>query len=68
MQTTNLWNFIRKTSDPVKTAAFEHGKAMPVQVLDMQDYEKLLGLVGQPTYRSPVVVQAVAGSSPVAHP
>jgi hypothetical protein len=44
-QTANLWDFIRATIDPDKTRAFNDPRVQPLQVLTIEDYEKLLGLV-----------------------
>lgn len=44
MQTRNLWDFLRAKMDKAK-AAPPSDTVQPLQVLDISDYEKLLGLV-----------------------
>jgi hypothetical protein len=45
MQSSNLWEYLRETIDPDKTRAFQDKRVQPLQVLTVDDYEKLLGLV-----------------------
>jgi hypothetical protein len=45
MQSSNLWEYLRQTIDPDKTRAFQDERVQPLQVLTVDDYEKLLGLV-----------------------
>ncbi len=44
MQTRNLWSYMRESVDPAKTSSFERSRVQPLQLLDIADYEKLLGL------------------------
>ena len=45
MQSSNLWDYLRQTIHPDKTRAFQDNRVQPLQVLTIDDYEKLLGLV-----------------------
>ena len=42
--TRNLWSYVRESIDPVKTSSFGTARVQPLQLLDIADYEKLLGL------------------------
>jgi hypothetical protein len=45
MQTRDLWGYLRDSIDPVKTRSLGRGKVQHLQLLDLEDYEKLLGIV-----------------------
>jgi hypothetical protein len=45
MQTPNLWGYIRDAQDPTKTASLNDKRVQPLQVLSIEDFEVLLGLV-----------------------
>jgi hypothetical protein len=44
-QSEHLWSFIRSTKDPQKTASLEAPTVQPLQVLDIEAFEKLMGLL-----------------------
>jgi hypothetical protein len=43
-QTPRLWEYVRTTTDPQKTAALADPRVGPLQVLAIDDYEMLMGL------------------------
>jgi hypothetical protein len=45
MQTTNLWGYIRSSMDVRKAASLAQSRVQPLQLMDIEDYEKLMGLV-----------------------
>jgi hypothetical protein len=45
MQTRNLWEYLHAKMDKTKTAPMSDPRVQPLQVMDISDYEKLLGLV-----------------------
>jgi hypothetical protein len=45
MQTPNLWDYIREAQDPTKTTSLNDKRVQPLQVLSIEDFEVLLGLV-----------------------
>ena len=45
MQTRNLWEYLHAKMDKTKAASLADPRVQPVQVMDISDYEKLLGLV-----------------------
>lgn len=45
MQTRNLWEYLHAKMDKAKAAALADSRVQPLQVMDISDYEKLLGLV-----------------------
>jgi hypothetical protein len=45
MQTSTLWDFVRREMDPAKSRALKDPRVQPLQVLTIDDYEKVLGLV-----------------------
>lgn len=45
MQTPNLWGYIRDAQDPKKTAPLVDKRVQPLQVLSIEDFEVLMGLV-----------------------
>jgi hypothetical protein len=44
-QTSTLWDFLRREMDPNKISAFSNERVQALQILTIDDYEKLLGLV-----------------------
>ncbi|MGA9876886.1 MAG: hypothetical protein WBQ21_13880 [Solirubrobacteraceae bacterium] len=44
-QSENLWGYLRETIDPDKTASLTADRVQPLQVLDIEGYEKLMGLL-----------------------
>jgi len=45
MQTRNLWEYLHAKMDKTKAAPLADPRVQPLQVMDISDYEKLLGLV-----------------------
>ncbi len=45
MQTRNVWSYIRNKIEPATARTLAADKVQPLQLLDISDYEKLLGLV-----------------------
>jgi hypothetical protein len=45
MQTQNLWGYLNEAMDKAKTASLAEPRVQPLQVMDMADYEKLMGLL-----------------------
>jgi hypothetical protein len=45
MQTSTLWDFLRREMDQTKTRALRDARVQALQILTVADYEKLLGLV-----------------------
>jgi hypothetical protein len=45
MQTRNLWEYLHAKMDKTKAAPLADSRVQPLQVLDISDYENLLGLV-----------------------
>lgn len=45
MQTRNLWEYLHAKMDKTKAAPLADSRVQPLQVMDISDYEKLLGLV-----------------------
>ncbi|HXE45705.1 MAG TPA: hypothetical protein VN635_10955 [Conexibacter sp.] len=45
MQTTNLWDYVRRSMDDTKAAPLSQSRVQPLQLMDIEDYEKLMGLV-----------------------
>jgi hypothetical protein len=45
MQTRNLWDYVRESMDKTKAAPLADPRVQPLQVMDISDYEKLLGLL-----------------------
>jgi hypothetical protein len=45
MQTRNLWDYMRESMDQTKAAPLADSRVQPLQVMDISDYEKLLGFV-----------------------
>jgi hypothetical protein len=45
MQTQHLWEYVRGARDTAKTAPLDEPQVQPVQILDMEDFEKLMALV-----------------------
>jgi hypothetical protein len=45
MQTRNVWDYMRESMDKTKAAPLAESRVQPLQVMDISDYEKLLGLV-----------------------
>jgi hypothetical protein len=45
MQTRNLWEYLHEKMDKTKAAPLADRRVQPLQVMDISDYEKLLGLV-----------------------
>ncbi len=44
MQTRNLWDYLDAEMDETKAAPLADARVQPLQVMDISDYEKLLGL------------------------
>lgn len=44
MQTRNLWDYLHTKMDETKAEPFGDARVQPLQVMDISDYEKLLGL------------------------
>ena len=45
MQTQNLWEYLRDSMDTAKAAPLSDDRVQPLQLMDVEDYEKLMGLV-----------------------
>jgi hypothetical protein len=45
LQTHNLWQYVRESMDETKAKPLADSRVQPLQLLDISDYEKLLGLV-----------------------
>jgi hypothetical protein len=45
LQSPNLWEYLRSSLDSEKSKPFQHPRVQPLQVLTIDDYEKLMGLV-----------------------
>jgi hypothetical protein len=45
MQTTHLWEYIRSAIDPEKVRPLRDARLQPLQILTIENYEKLMGLV-----------------------
>lgn len=45
MQAPDVWHEIRAGLDPEKTAPLRRSNVMPLQILNIDDYEKLMGMV-----------------------
>lgn len=45
MQTRHLWDYLRETLDAAKAEPLAEPSVQPLQIMDISDYEKLLGLV-----------------------
>jgi hypothetical protein len=45
LQTETLWSYLRSAVDAAKTKSLSDSKVQPLQILDIGDYEKLMGLV-----------------------
>ena len=45
LQTHNLWEYVRESMDETKSQPLADSRLQPLQLLDISDYEKLLGLV-----------------------
>jgi hypothetical protein len=45
MQTQNLWDYVHAAIDKTKRASLADTRVQPLQVMDISDYEKLLGLM-----------------------
>ncbi|HEX3512045.1 MAG TPA: hypothetical protein VHT27_13210 [Solirubrobacteraceae bacterium] len=44
-QSPYLWEYLRMAMDPAKTQSLEDGRVKPLQVLDIESYEKLMGFL-----------------------
>jgi hypothetical protein len=45
MQTRQVWKYVRESIKPETTRALARARVQPLQLLDISDYEKLLGIV-----------------------
>jgi hypothetical protein len=45
MQTQNLWDYVRESIDGAKAAPLLDDRVQTLQLMDIEDYEKLMGLV-----------------------
>jgi hypothetical protein len=45
MQTRQVWKYVRESIKPETTRALAKARVQPLQLLDISDYEKLLGIV-----------------------
>jgi hypothetical protein len=45
MQTRNLWDYVRESMDDRKAASLADPRVQALQLMDISDYEKLMGLV-----------------------
>ena len=44
-QTPHLWGYLRSDMDPAKTASLSQPRVQPLQVMDLEDYEKLMAFM-----------------------
>jgi hypothetical protein len=44
-QSENLWDYLREKMDPAKTASLTESPVQPLQVMDIEAYEKLMGFL-----------------------
>jgi hypothetical protein len=44
-QSENLWGYLRSAMDPTKTASLNEARVQPLQVLDIEDFEKLMAFL-----------------------
>lgn len=61
MQTRTLWQYLRGAMDPDKTECFSDPRVQPLQVLDIEDFERLMGMVEAGEDLCTILSRKVAG-------
>jgi hypothetical protein len=62
MQTRQLWRYVRESVEPETTQALAKAHVQPLQLLDISDYEKLLGIVEAGTSLPWMLARKAAGA------
>lgn len=61
MQTQPVWTYVREHVKPETTEALAKARVQPLQLLDISDYEKLLGIVEAGTSMPTMLARKAAG-------
>ena len=62
MQTRHVWKYVRESVKPETTQALAKTRVQPLQLLDISDYEKLLGIVEAGTSLPWMLARKAAGA------
>jgi hypothetical protein len=62
MQTSQVWKYLRESVKPETTQVLARARVQPLQLLDISDYEKLLGIVEAGTNLPRMLAHKAAGA------